>query len=43
VFVDYRYFGTDQFEFDAASPAGAVRANVDITSNDIFVGIRINR
>ena len=43
MFVDYRYSGTDKLELDAASPAGTLDMNVDITSNDIFVGFRIKR
>lgn len=43
VFVDYRYSGTDRLELDANSPAGTLDMDVDITSNDIFVGLRIMR
>ncbi len=43
LFMDYRYFGTDHLEFTGASPIGAASANVDVTSNDIFIGIRMKR
>ncbi len=43
LFADYRYTGTDHLEISAASPAGTTDLDVDITSNDIFVGIRIWR
>ena len=43
LFLDYRYSGSDHIEIDTTSPAGASNFNLDITSNDIFVGLRMRR
>lgn len=43
VFVDYRYSGTDKLELDTTTPAGSSTFTVDLTSNDIFFGVRLWR
>lgn len=43
LFFEYRYFGTDKLEIDAAAPIGSASADVDITANNLFLGFRIKR
>jgi opacity protein-like surface antigen len=43
LFVDYRYTGTDHIEINTTSPIGTTNLDVDITSNDIYIGIRFWR
>ncbi len=42
-FAEYRYFGTDKLQIDAAAPIGSAEADVDITSNNIIFGFRMYR
>ena len=43
VFIDYRYTGTGEIEFSAATPIGGLSSQVDISSNDYIFGIRLYR
>lgn len=44
LFVEYRYFGTDQVQLDAVVDGlGELGARSDVTSNNVFVGMRVKR
>jgi opacity protein-like surface antigen len=43
LFADYRFTGTSQLEIDTITPLGTSDIDVDISSNDIFFGLRFWR
>ncbi len=43
LFVEYRFFGTDQFTVDVGTPIGSASFETDTNSNDILFGLRIKR
>jgi len=43
LFLEYRYFGTAKLEIDAATVIGSASADVDIASNNVFIGLRFRR